>query len=241
MILVPAIDIRDGRAVRLEQGSFDRETVYVEDPLEAARSFAKEGASFLHVVDLDGAREGDPANLHHLERIAGELEVGVQFGGGLRSRESIGAALTAGAERVVLGTAAYRDRELLERAVADWGERVAVAVDVREGQVSVAGWTETTGAAPEGVIEGLEARGVRRLVYTSVDRDGMLEGPDLEGATRASAALSAGSFLYSGGVGSLEHLRALRDLGLPNLEGVISGKALYERRFAVAEAAGALA
>ena len=149
MILLPAVDIRDGRAVRLRQGRFEDETVYADDPLEAARSFVDSGARWLHVVDLDGAREGTPANLSHLARIAGELGVPVQFGGGLRSLEAIAGALDAGAERVLVGTAAIADPDLLAAAVERWGESVAVAVDVRGGRVSVAGWTEETDVSAE--------------------------------------------------------------------------------------------
>jgi phosphoribosylformimino-5-aminoimidazole carboxamide ribotide isomerase len=239
MILLPAVDIRGGQAVRLRQGDFGSETVYAEDPLEAARSFVEAGAELLHVVDLDGAREGRPANLDHLRRIAGELEVPVQFGGGLRSLAAVGDALGAGAGRVVLGTAALKDADLLDEALRRHGERVAVAVDVRGGRVSVAGWTEETEGAPEDVIRGLQERGVERFVYTNVDRDGTLEGPDPAEVRRVGEAI-AGRFAYSGGVGSLEDLGALRGLGLANLEGVISGKALYEGRFTVAEGQEAL-
>ena len=238
MILLPAVDIRDGRAVRLRQGDFADETVYSDDPLEAARSFVEAGARFLHVVDLDGARDGAPANLRHLERIAGELRVPVQYGGGLRDADAVRRALAAGAERVILGTAAYRDQAFLREALA-LGE-VAVAVDVRAGQVTAAGWTEETGSAPEEVIRRMRSEGVSRFVYTDVDRDGMLEGPDLERVERVADEVD-GAFQYSGGIGSLDHLRALRELDLPNLEGVVSGKALYERRFGVAEAIEALA
>ncbi len=234
MILLPAVDIRDGRAVRLRQGHFDDETVYADDPLEAARSFVEAGARFLHVVDLDGARAGEPASLGHLERITRELDVPVQYGGGLRSLGALRAAFAAGADRVVLGTAAYTDPELLDQALETWPGRVLVAVDVRGGQVSVAGWTRETQTLGEDVIERLQRRGASRFVYTNVDRDGMLEGPDLEEIARISAAVH-GRFIYSGGIGSLEHLQALRDLRLVNLAGVISGKALYERRFGVRE------
>jgi phosphoribosylformimino-5-aminoimidazole carboxamide ribonucleotide (ProFAR) isomerase len=141
MILLPAIDIRGGRAVRLQRGDFDRETVYVDDPLEAARSFVEAGASFLHVVDLDGAREGRPVNLEHLRRITGELGVAVQYGGGLRNIKAVRDALAAGAERVVVGTAAYSDMDFVDELLRSWENRVVIAVDVRGGHVSVAGWT----------------------------------------------------------------------------------------------------
>ena len=232
MILLPAVDIRRGRAVRLRQGRFDAETVYGDDPLEAARSFVEAGARRLHVVDLDGAREGEPANLLHLERIATELGVPVQFGGGLRSLASIEAALAAGAERVVVGTAALTDAELLDEALRRWRARVSVAVDVRGGRVSVAGWTRETEVSPEELIARLGDRGVESFVYTDVDRDGMLAGVDLEQVGRIAAAVR-GSFTISGGVASLEDLRALREARHANLYGVISGKALYEGRFTV--------
>jgi phosphoribosylformimino-5-aminoimidazole carboxamide ribotide isomerase len=234
MILLPAVDIRDGKAVRLRQGHFDQETVYADDPLEAARSFVEAGARYLHVVDLDGAREGEPANLDHLRRIAAEAGIPVQYGGGLRSLMSIREALSAGAERVVVGTAAYGDAEFLEEAIATWGPRVLVAVDVRGGHVSVSGWTRETQMRPEDLIDRLQRQGAHRFVYTNADKDGMLEGVDVEEVRRISAAVR-GTFIWSGGVGSLDDLRTLRDLRLVNLAGVISGKALYEGRFGVAE------
>jgi phosphoribosylformimino-5-aminoimidazole carboxamide ribotide isomerase len=239
MILLPAVDIRDGRAVRLRQGHFDDETVYNEDPLEAARAFVEAGARFLHVVDLDGARQGEPVNLHHVERIVRVLEVPVEMGGGLRSIASIRKALKAGAERVVLGTAAFTDPDLLDEALAAFTARVLVGVDVRGGKVSVSGWTRETQMQGEDAIRLMQQRGVTRFVYTNVDRDGMLEGPDLDEVRRVGDAVR-GRFLYSGGISSVEDLAALRSLRLVNLAGVISGKALYEGRFSVAEGQAAL-
>ena len=235
MILLPAIDIRGGKAVRLRQGDFDQETVYNDDPLEAARAWAEAGARFLHVIDLDGALEGSPQNLDHLERITSELTIPVQYGGGLRDVGAVRRALAAGADRVILGTAAYTDVEFLDACVASWPARVLVAVDVRGGRVSVAGWTKATQMRPEDVIERMQRRGVRAFVYTNVDRDGMLEGPDLDEVKRV-ADIIRGRFLYSGGIGSLEDFRGLISLRLLNLAGVVSGKALYEGRFTIAEA-----
>jgi phosphoribosylformimino-5-aminoimidazole carboxamide ribotide isomerase len=239
MILLPAVDIRDGRAVRLRQGDFDDETVYADDPFEAARSFVDAGARFLHVVDLDGAREGEPVNLRHVERIATELDVPVELGGGLRSIASIRRALSAGAARVVLGTAAFMDPELLDEALTAFTSRILVGVDVRGGKVAVSGWTRETQARGEDAIRRLQQQGATRFVYTNVDRDGMLEGPDLEEVKRVSAAVR-GRFLYSGGIGSIEDLVALRGLRLVNLAGVISGKALYEGRFTVRDGQAAV-
>jgi phosphoribosylformimino-5-aminoimidazole carboxamide ribotide isomerase len=198
------------------------------------------GARYLHLVDLDGARDGEPANLHHVERIASELDVPVELGGGLRSIASIRRALAAGASRVVLGTAAFTDPDLLDEALNAFTTQILVGVDVRGGMVSVAGWTRETELRGDDAIRHMQERGVTRFVYTNVDRDGMLDGPDLDEIRRVSEAVR-GQFLYSGGIGSLEDLRALRSLGLDNLTGVISGKALYEGRFGVSDGQEALA
>jgi phosphoribosylformimino-5-aminoimidazole carboxamide ribotide isomerase len=232
MNLLPAIDIRGGNAVRLEKGDFDKETVYDEDPLAAARKWVEAGAQQLHVVDLDGAREGHPVNLDHLKRITGELDVPVQYGGGLRSFVAVRDALAAGASRVVLGTAAYSDVEFLDAVIAQWDLRIVVAIDVRDGYVSVSGWTEKTQMPPGDVIRRMQGRGVKQFVYTNVDRDGMLNGPDVD-EVREMAGVIRGRFLYSGGIASIDDLKALKELRLLNLAGVISGKALYEGKFTV--------
>jgi phosphoribosylformimino-5-aminoimidazole carboxamide ribotide isomerase len=239
LILFPAIDIRGGRAVRLVRGDFDQETVYADDPYAAAGAWVAAGASALHVVDLDGARDGAPANLDHLRRIAGGLGVPVQYGGGLRSVEAVGEALAAGAAHVVVGTAAYEGTDFLDTLLRTWPDRVSVGVDVREGRVSVSGWTEDTAMPWEEAVASMERRGVTRFVYTNADRDGMLEGADVAEVARVAEVVT-GRFVYSGGITTLEDLTNLRALGLSNLEGVISGKALYERRFTLAEASAAL-
>ena len=235
MNLYPAIDMLGGKAVRLVKGDFDAKKVYDEDPLSAASGWVAAGARHLHVVDLDGARDGAPVNLDHLRRIASELGVPVQFGGGLRSLQAISDALDAGAERVILGTAAFTNPTLLDEARSQWPDRVLVSVDVRGGRVATAGWTETTELTAEDVIARLWEQGASELVYTNVDRDGMLGGPDLEEVDRIASAV-CGSFIYSGGIGELSDLEGLAHLSAPTLTGVIVGKALYERRFTVAEA-----
>ena len=175
MILYPAVDILDGQAVRLVQGDFADRTVYRDSPLEAARAWVEAGARFLHIVDLDGAKDGEPRNLEHVEAITSELRVPVQLGGGLRSLASARAAFAAGVERVILGTAALRDTDFLDDCLAAFRERVIVSIDTRGGNVSVAGWQETTALPAEGVIENLQHRGVqigrascRERVYSSV-------------------------------------------------------------------------
>jgi phosphoribosylformimino-5-aminoimidazole carboxamide ribotide isomerase len=239
VILYPAVDILGGQAVRLAQGDFDARTVYDDDPLDAARAWAQAGARFLHVVDLDGARSGRPANLAHVERITSELDLPVQLGGGLRSLPDVRDALRAGAARVVLGTAAYTDVDFLDEVIAAYGDRVIVSVDVRRGRVATAGWTEQTQMPAHDVIGRLQGRGIHQFVYSSIERDGMLAGPDLD-EVRGVAEAVRGRFLYSGGVASVEHLRALAGLRQVNLAGVIVGTALFERKFTVAEGQAAL-
>ena len=177
MILYPAIDIRGGRAVRLVQGDYGRETAYDDDPLDAARRWLGQGARALHVVDLDGARAGEPRNLEQVRRIVGEAGVTVQVGGGLRDADAVASALEAGADRVVLGTAALAEPELVVALAAEHGQRVVVGVDSRGGHVAVEGWARETRAKPAATIAHLAGRGIRRFVFTPVDVDGTLRGP----------------------------------------------------------------
>jgi phosphoribosylformimino-5-aminoimidazole carboxamide ribotide isomerase len=242
LILLPAIDIRGGHAVRLERGEYGRETVYDADPADAARRWVQQGARFLHVVDLDGARSGEPENLEHVRRIATEVTVPIQLGGGLRDAETVTEALAAGADRVVLGTATLASPELVEGLAVEHGERIVAGVDARSGRVAIEGWERETAATPRDLIAELAGRGVGRFVYTPVEVDGTMEGPGVEGlrAAAAAAADAGAELIYSGGVGSLDHLRELAELGLNSLAGVIVGRALYEGRFTVAEGIEAL-
>jgi phosphoribosylformimino-5-aminoimidazole carboxamide ribotide isomerase len=234
--LYPAIDILDGSAVRLRQGHFDDRSVYDDDPVTAAERWVAEGAVRLHVVDLDGARAGRPASLDHLRRICEQVSADVQYGGGLRSLDDMQRAFDAGARRVVLGTAAFADAPLLGRAIERWGERVAVAVDMRAGVVATSGWTEQSRLEAADAVGALRGQGVRTFIYTNVDRDGMLTGADTDGIARISQLAAGEQLIYSGGIGALADLRALTELNLPNLAGVIVGKALYEGRFTLGDA-----
>ena len=239
MILYPAIDIRDGHAVRLVQGDYERETTYDADPVDAALRWAGDGAEFLHVVDLDGARAGSPQNLEPVRRIAAAVDCPIQIGGGLRDAESVAAVLEAGAERVVIGTAALRDPEFLSKALEEHGERVVVSVDARDGRVALAGWTE---ASEEGAVEavlGLSSKGVVRFLFTPIEVDGTMEGPGLGELSRVANATPR-PVIASGGVGKLTHLEALARDAPTNVEGVIVGRALYEQRFTVSQAIAAL-
>jgi phosphoribosylformimino-5-aminoimidazole carboxamide ribotide isomerase len=235
LILYPAIDIRGGKAVRLTQGDYGRETAYDDDPVVAAKRWVDGGARWLHVVDLDGARAGAPVNLEYVRRIVAAVSVPVQLGGGLRDSKKVEEAISSGVERIVLGTAAVRDPDMAGAIAAAHGDRVVVSVDSRSGKVAAEGWTEASDLGTAEVIAALSDRGVRRFVYTPVDVDGLMEGPDLD-SLRDAAKATDGELIYSGGVGSLDDLRALADLGLDNLGGVIVGRALYEQRFTVAEA-----
>jgi phosphoribosylformimino-5-aminoimidazole carboxamide ribotide isomerase len=240
VILYPAIDIRGGQAVRLLQGDYERETAYDADPVDAATRWAGEGAEFLHVVDLDGAKAGAPQNLEAVARIAAAVSCPIQVGGGLRAAASVAAVLEAGAARVVIGTAALRDPEFLDSMLEKHGDGVVVSVDAREGRVALQGWTE---AGEEGVVEAvaaLSARGVSRFLCTAIEVDGTMAGPALDELRRIAAATEA-QVIASGGVGDLADLEALAKSGAANIEGAIVGRALYEHRFTVADAITALA
>jgi phosphoribosylformimino-5-aminoimidazole carboxamide ribotide isomerase len=243
--LYPAIDILGGNAVRLQRGDFDASTVYDADPVEAAMGWVRQGAERLHVVDLDGAKAGEPVNVERLRAIAAQTGVPVQYGGGLRSAQAIGAALEAGAARVVIGTAAMTDPGLVQAALDGHGpERIVVGVDVREGGVATHGWLQASKVPAAEALAALRGRGVERFAFTDIDHDGMLDGPDLAAVEDAARAVGDGQLIVSGGIGSLEHLGALARLreerGLDAIEGVIVGKALYERQFTVGEAKAAL-
>ena len=239
MILYPAIDIRGGGAVRLLQGDYERETAYDADPVDAALRWAGEGAEFLHVVDLDGAKAGAPQNLDAIERIAAATECPIQVGGGLRNEKAVATVLAAGAERVVIGTAALRDPEFLAAVLEAHGDRVVVSVDARHGKVSLSGWTETSDLDVAAAVAELSARGAARFLCTAIEVDGTMEGPALGELERIAAATEA-QVIASGGVGRLADLETIAHLPGENIEGVIVGRALYECRFTVAEGITAL-
>ncbi|HMI82187.1 MAG TPA: 1-(5-phosphoribosyl)-5-[(5-phosphoribosylamino)methylideneamino]imidazole-4-carboxamide isomerase [Solirubrobacterales bacterium] len=239
MILYPAIDIRGGKAVRLLQGDYERETAYDADPVDAARRWAGEGAQFLHVVDLDGAKAGEPQNLEAVRRIAAAVECPIQVGGGLRDTAAVEAVRGAGAERVVIGTAALRDPQFLEGMLEAQGEHLVVSVDARDGKVALAGWTQTSELDVAEAVAELGQRGIARFLCTAIEVDGTMEGPALAELSRIAAATDA-QVIASGGVGTLAHLEDLARDAAPNIEGAIVGRALYERKFTVAEAIAAL-
>jgi len=235
--LYPAIDLRDGRAVRLHQGDFDAETVYDDDPVGVARRFEAEGARWIHVVDLDAARTGDATNLHVIEAICATVSCKVQTGGGVRSIAAAGERLHAGAARVVIGTAAVEQPELVEELCLLHPQQVAVGIDARGREVATRGWTEGAGADLVELVRRFDDPAVGALIVTSIERDATLQGPDLDQLRLVLDAASV-PVVASGGVGELEDLAALVALERPERRcaGVIVGKALYERRFTLADA-----
>jgi phosphoribosylformimino-5-aminoimidazole carboxamide ribotide isomerase len=235
MILYPAIDIRGGRCVRLVQGRDDAQTRYHDDPVEPARRFAEAGAEWIHVVDLDGAFDGAPRNLEILRRIAA-LGPKVQFGGGLRDRATVEAALAAGASRAIVGTRAAADREFLAEVAGAHGPRLAVGIDAKDGRVAVRGWKDVTEVRATELAKAAAALGAGTVIFTDIATDGMLSGPNwvsLEAMLEACPA----KVIASGGVAGREDVAKLARLARtrPNLEGAIVGKALYEGRATVRE------
>ncbi|MBU1670895.1 MAG: 1-(5-phosphoribosyl)-5-[(5-phosphoribosylamino)methylideneamino]imidazole-4-carboxamide isomerase [Actinobacteria bacterium] len=238
--VIPAVDIRYGRAVRLVRGLPSRETVFADDPVEAALRWQAAGAALLHVVDLDGAFAGAPANFEAVERVLDATSIPVQVGGGIRSLEVANRYLDAGAARVIMGTAAFQGEEGPDELARALGDRLAVGVDVKGGRVALSGWAGTSGLEPLEAVDALEKAGVARIVYTDVSRDGTLEGPNMEGIVGIARSTSM-AVIASGGVGTLDQIRRLADLRGAGVEGVIIGMALYRGEFALEEAMEAAA
>lgn len=235
MEIYPAIDLKGGRCVRLRQGLADQVTVYGDDPVAMARHWTEEGARWLHVVDLDGAFSGVPAHTSLIASITAAIGIPVQVGGGLRTEEQMQAVLEAGAARFVVGTRACADPGGLARLAARFGERLVVGIDARDGRVRVSGWVEATAWTPEALARRAAEAGVKTVIYTDTATDGMLTGPNFDGLRAVSAALGGAALIASGGVATADDVRRLGALGLPNLAGVIVGKALYEGRATLGE------
>lgn len=232
MILYPAIDIRGGRCVRLVEGDFDRETAYDSDPSLAARRWVEAGAEWLHVVDLDGAVEGRPVNRQAVAQIRASVDVPIQLGGGLRLLTDLEDAFSAGVDRVILGTVALRDPELVISAVARWGDRIAVALDARDGRLATDGWLGQSDTRAVEVAQRLARHRVRHFIYTDIRRDGTLTGPNLQALSELIEQIDA-DVIASGGLASLEDIQAVAAIGA---SGAIIGRALYDGRIDLAEA-----
>ncbi len=235
MLIIPAIDIKDGRCVRLFQGEMDKETVYFENPLDAARHWVSEGATFLHIVDLNGAVEGRPVHTREVEAICRQKELSVELGGGLRAVEAVEAALALGVSRVVIGTAAYDNAEILRTLCRKFPDKIVVGIDARQGKVAVKGWKETTSMDAVELAQRCEADGASRIIYTDISRDGTRQGVNLDEALKIARAVKI-PVIASGGVATLDDIRRLTPLETEGVEGVIVGRALYNGSFTLREA-----
>lgn len=235
MIIYPAIDIRDGKAVRLVEGDYDRETVFDSDPLDAALRWQDHGAEWIHIVDLDGARDGVRANASVIERIRARVSCSIQLGGGLRSLADLAEVTALGIDRMVIGSAAVTNPELVREAVHAYGERIAVGLDARDGMLATHGWqSQSEVSAIEAGIRFADM-GVQHIVFTDIGRDGRLEGPNVDALVHINNEVRA-SIIASGGVASLADIGAIRDAGAA---GVIVGAALYHNKFTLADAIAA--
>lgn len=233
MIVYPAVDIRGGRCVRLaEEGDFAREPLFDADPVDAARRWAAAGAEWLHVVDLDGAVNRHPVNTATVGHIRAAIDIPIELGGGLRTEEHVASAFAAGVDRVVLGSVALSDPALVESAVEQWGDRIAVGLDARDGRLAANGWLDQTDATVNEVAASLARAGVSCFTFTDIRRDGTLSGPNLD-ALRSLLATVEADVISSGGVGTLDDVRAVADAGAA---GVIIGRALYDGRLDLMEA-----
>jgi phosphoribosylformimino-5-aminoimidazole carboxamide ribotide isomerase len=226
MILYPAIDLKDGNAVRLLRGNMEKSTVFNTDPAAQAMEFVQKGCTWLHLVDLNGAFEGEPVNAAYVEAILAQTKVPAQLGGGIRDMATIERWLDKGLARVILGTVAIENRELVLEAAKKYPNQVAVGIDARNGHVATKGWAEETDVLVTDLAQSFEDAGVAAIIYTDINRDGAMQGPNIE-ATAALARSVSIPVIASGGVSSLQDLIALRDCGA-NLNGVISGRALYD-------------
>jgi len=235
MILLPAIDIQDGQCVRLRRGDFADATVFSSDPVERARMWEQEGAQALHVVDLDGARLGKLVNLALVEEIAETLSIPVEFGGGVRTIEDLKMISEGPIDRVVIGTGALTDQVFLLEAVRISGDKLVVSVDAERGMVTTHGWQEKSSVSAVRFAAFLQQEGVRHILYTDIDRDGMMMGMNLEAVGELAASVDM-DIIASGGISNLEDLRRLKALSHDNISSVIVGRALYEGSFTVAEA-----
>jgi len=239
MILFPAIDLKDGQCVRLRQGEMDRATVFNDDPGAQARAFEDAGFRYLHIVDLNGAFEGKPVNGAAVEAILEAITIPAQLGGGIRDLETIEMWLSKGIARVILGTAAVREPELVRMACKRFPKQVAVGIDARDGKVAVQGWAETSELQADEIAQRFEDAGIAAIIYTDIARDGVLEGLNLA-ATAALAAKTSIPVIASGGLASLEDVAALLWPEYAKLEGAIAGRALYDGRLDPAQALGLL-
>lgn len=237
--VIPAIDLMDGNCVRLIQGEKTQKTIYSKDPVEVALRWEGAGAEIIHIVDLDGAFQGSPQNLDVVKKIRQTVKTYLQFGGGVRKLEYVKQVFNLGIDRVVLGTKAYESPEFLQTVIAQYGERIAVGIDAREGKVAVKGWQEIESDNTVSYARKIVSSGVSTIIYTDIKRDGMLTGPNLVGIDTLARHIRC-NLIASGGISSLDDVMAIRRLKRPNITGVIVGKSLYSGKIKLDEALKAI-
>ncbi len=233
MLIIPAIDLKEGRCVRLRQGRAEDLTVYSDDPVQTARRWVSEGAELIHIVDLDGAFSGNQKNLESIRAIRRAVDVVLEVGGGIRTMDDIERLLSLGIDRIILGTIAIKDPELLKEAAESYPERLLVGIDAKDGKVAIKGWTEVTELQALEFARSIESLPLGGIIYTDIKRDGMLTGPNIE-TTRQMVEHLRLPVIASGGISSIDDIKALKSI--PNLYGAITGKALYSGALSLKEA-----
>jgi len=236
MLIIPAIDIKDGKVVRLYRGEYGKVKVYSQSPVAVANIWVKQGAKLLHIVDLDGALSGKLKNLKAIKQIAESVDIPIEVGGGIRTIEAVRDLLDNGVHRVILGTRACMDEAFLQKTVQEFGERIMVSIDTRAGMVATDGWTKVTKVSAADFLKRLELLGLKVVIFTAIERDGTLEGPDVEALKEVLAARDSCLVIASGGISTLDDLLVLKNLEAEGLFGAIVGKALYEKKIDLEEA-----
>ena len=235
MLIIPAIDLKDGRCVRLTQGRFDKEQIFSDDPVEVAQIWQKKGAKRLHVVDLDGAFHGEPKNIDIVKQMVKSIDIPIQLGGGIRDIETIEKYISLGIDRVIIGTSAVVDTSLVKKAVTKYNDQIIVGIDTRDGMAAIKGWLEVSELKGINLALKMQDLGVKRIIYTDVTRDGMLTGPNIENISEILDKTKV-NVIASGGIASIEDLLEFKKLDQKRLEGVIVGKALYLDKIDLEEA-----
>jgi phosphoribosylformimino-5-aminoimidazole carboxamide ribotide isomerase len=236
LIILPAIDLRNGKCVRLQQGDYNQETIYSDSPAKQAEEWASNGAEYIHLVDLDGAKNGAPANLEAVKAITDAVSVPCELGGGIRTIEDAETLFNAGISRIILGTIACREPEIVDLMIKKFGaEKIVIGIDAKDGKAAVSGWLDDTGIDAFKLAEDFAAKGIKRFIYTDISTDGMLTGPNLEAQAELCDRVPGCSVIASGGISEASDITKLAELNRQNLEGVIVGKALYDGRTTLKE------
>lgn len=232
--IIPAIDIIDGKCVRLEQGDYTKGTIFCEDPIETAKNWESMGAKRIHLIDLDGAKAGQPINLEVVSKIKENISVPIQLGGGIRNMKNIAKAYSLGIDRIILGSAAVMDFDLVIEACKSFGDKIIISLDAKKGEIAIEGWTQETGISIFDLADKLIDVGVKRFIYTDIKRDGMMEGPNLEGIIALAKHIPI-PLIVAGGISSYSDITMLRALSYLGIEGCVIGKAIYTKKIDLAQ------